>query len=146
MEIKTSFQTLIEFLEFEEDKQSLINFSTKLKLKREIRDKQIERVKKYNFRKITEKVIAKYDSDKYLDRYRTKSIMPPEDLKWLLSDFVDKYGRECTKKEWEEYGNSFSCSLSYYKGYYFNVMYGQGSIVKIIKRNLISLSFETSSL
>lgn len=60
-------------------------------------------------------------------------IEPPEGLFHYLFEYVKVYGRECTKNEWDGYGNAFSGDLLYLNGYYFNLMHGQGTVINITK-------------
>jgi hypothetical protein len=47
--------------------------------------------------------------------------------------YAEKYGRECSEEEWNQYGNMFTSSLFFCSGYYFNRMDGQGSRIKVKK-------------
>lgn len=85
-----------------------------------------------NFKEFVKKVIEKYNSDKYRDRWFKRNIEPPEDLYHFLFDYVAKYGRKCDHNEWQKYGNEFTVEMLYHEGYYFSLLYGQGSPVIII--------------
>lgn len=90
----------------------------------------------YNLDYFIDKVITKYKSKKYKDRWYNRGLIPPEDLLYFLFEYSKKYGRECNDDEWNKYGNIFSSDLLFCDGYYFNKMNGQGSIIKIIKQKL----------
>ena len=102
-------------------------------------NQQIQRAHNYfsnnpnEFNKFVEKVINKYESDKYYDRWYSKGIEPPKDLYWFLFYYAEQYGRKCNNSEWDTYGNMFTGELYYYNNYYFQIMHGQGSIIKILK-------------
>ena len=95
-----------------------------------------------SFSTLVEKIIARYESREYRDKFLDKGKEPPETLYWLLLDYASRYGRDCavdgTMAEWRNYGNSFTTELYFCDGYYFNRMDGQGSIVRIIKESQLS--------
>jgi hypothetical protein len=127
-------QKLRDWLNSEEGKKSITDYAEKINKKEEIIIKQLERFNRLgNFEQFTEKVIAKYNSDKYRDSWYGRGIEPPEDLFWFLFNYAEKYGRECNEEEWEQYGNVFSSALFFCNGYYFNKMDGQGTVIKVIK-------------
>lgn len=90
--------------------------------------------KNNNFVEFVEKVIEKYDSDEYINRWYKRHIFPPEDLFWFLFSYAEKFGREADQKEYQEFGNMFTSSMFFINGYYFNLMNGQGSVIKVIKK------------
>lgn len=109
-------------------------YSEKFEREDRILESQLERFHKYtNFEEILEKIINKYNSKEYKDRWYSRSIMPPETLFWFIYNYAEKYGRAATREEWDTYGNMFTSSLYYINGYIFNQMDGQGSIIKITK-------------
>jgi len=127
-------QKLRDWLNSEKGKKSITDYAEKINKKEEIITKQLERFNRLgNFEQFTEKVIAKYNSDKYRDSWYGRGIEPPEDLFWFLFNYAEKYGRECNEEEWEQYGNVFSSALFFCNGYYFNKMDGQGTVIKVIK-------------
>jgi hypothetical protein len=80
-----------------------------------------------------ERVIIKYNSDKYKNRWYNKNIEPPYDLYWLLFDYAIEYGRIATFNEYQKYSNFFVNSMYVVNGYGFMRMDGQGSVIKVIK-------------
>ena len=127
---------LNEILESEDGKKSLETFLQKLSLEKATRSRQLIKFhERGNFVEFIEKVILKYNSKEYEDRWYSRSIMPPEDLYWFLYDYAKVYGRECNYEEWDKYTNSFSSDLLFCNGYYFNKMDGQGSVFKISKQS-----------
>jgi replicative superfamily II helicase len=84
-----------------------------------------------NFIQLFEK---KYNSKEYVRKWYSKGLEPPEDMYWNLFEYAKKYGRKCSKKEIEKYGNIFTSSIYYCQGYYFQIMDGQGSAVIITKK------------
>lgn len=126
---------LQEFLKSEQGQKSIADFADKINKKKEIKTKQLERLNRLGyFVQFIEKVIKKYNSDKYRDSLYKRGIEPPEDLFWFLFHYAEKYGRECNKEEWEQYGNMFSSALFFCNGYYFNRMGGQGGVIQVTKQ------------
>lgn len=129
-----SIEKLREFLESEEGKKSAKAFAEKIVREEEIKTYQLDRFhKSFNFEEFTEKVIAKYSSDEYKDRWYNRGIEPPENLYFFLFDYAKKYGRECKEAECQKYANPFTSDMIYCKGYYFNLAVGQGCFIEIIK-------------
>lgn len=126
---------LQDFLSSEEGQKDIAEFCEKLTKDEEVLNNQLERLsKRPNFVEIVEKVIVKYNDSKYVNRWYKRGIEPPESLFWILFNYAEKYGRECTKEEWKQYGNMFSSALYFCNGYFFNRMDGQGSIIQVIKQ------------
>lgn len=125
-----------EWMDSEERQESIEEFANKLKREEDILNSQLERFhNKFanRFSEIVEKVIVKYESDEYNNRWYKRSIEPPEDLFWFLFEYAVKYGKECSQKEYQEYGGDFTTALFLVHGYYFLRMDGQGSVVQIKK-------------
>lgn len=122
-------------LESEEGKKSMEEYVRKMARIRELRDSWVERLhKNYSnrFSEILNKVIEKYDSDDYVKREYSLGYEPREPLFSLFFEYAEKYGRECTEVEWELYGNMFTGELYCCNGYYFNMMHGQGTVIKVM--------------
>jgi len=134
-------QALTEFLKSPEGKASIAAFAQELVNKDNIKASQLarfnERLEKgtLEFASVVERVLEKYNSDKYRDHWYKAGYEPPEPLCFFLFYYAEKYGRECTKKEWKKFANMFTGDLYYYGGYYFNLMHGQGSVVHITHEN-----------
>jgi len=127
---------LRNWLESEEGKESLSKFGGKIEREEKIRINQLERLHKSGkFIELTEKALKKYNSKNYINRWYNRSIEPPETLFSFLFTYSEKYGRKCNKSEWKEYGNVFTSSLFYINGYYFNMMNGQGTVIRVMKTN-----------
>jgi len=108
----------------------------KLKQKQDIKDFQLKRLSERNdIPELIEKSIIKYRSDKYKNKWFNRGYEPPDTLFYFLFDYALKYGRECTKEEWDKYSNQFTGELLYTNGYYINLMIGQGSFIIIEKEN-----------
>lgn len=132
---------LNDFLESEEGQKSIEEWANKIKNEQAIKDSQLERTfKKYglNIAQIVEKIITKYNSDKYRDFWWNKGFEPPEDLYFFLFDYAAKYGVEVDENSPEEQQkciNMFTSEIYYLDGYVFNKMNGQGTCVLVEKIN-----------
>ena len=77
-----------------------------------------------------EKVLNKYESDSYKDRWYGRGIEPEEALSWFLFSYAERYGTPCYEKE---YLNMFTGEAYYLGSYVIQVMHGQGSVIRIDK-------------
>lgn len=132
---------MITYLESDEATKGIEEFATKMANAQKTKKRQLkqfhERNKNENdFRTFVEKVLQKYETKEYIMRYLNQGIEPPKSLTFFLLEYAAKYGRKATKAEWKKYSNPFTGELYYIHGYYFNLMHGQGSVVKIIKEEL----------
>lgn len=135
-----SLDKLVEWLKTEEGKADLEEFFAEKKKEQDNLDGQLHRFHKdysADFDTIVEKVIKKYESDEYKDRWYNRGIEPPCDLYWFLFYYAEKYGDECTPegRYWKEYGNMFTSAMYQINGYTFQRMDGQGSVIKINRPN-----------
>lgn len=127
---------LNEWFDSEEGKRSLESYANSLIQERKLKDIQLEKfhakfASEEKFKAFVEVVIQKYRSDDYYNRWFKRGIEPPNSLFWFLFEYSEKYGRECTQDEWKKHSNPFTADLFYVNGYYFNLMHGQGSFIKI---------------
>lgn len=132
------FEKLREYLDSEEGEKAMEKYALKLKKENDLYDYWLNNLHiKYSnrFAEILEKIIKKYDSDKYVNKEYKLGYQPREPLFTLFYDYAEKYGRECTDREWETYGNMFTGSLYYCNGYYFNMMHGQGTVIKVMRED-----------
>lgn len=140
LDINLIVEKFRKLIESEESKKNNKEYFDNIQKRKDIVESQVDRFFEYiriseysEFARIVEKVIAKYNSEEYVNRWYSRSIEPQEELYWFLFEFAKKYGSEATEEEWKEYGNIFTHELYYYGGYYFNLMYGQGAVVQIEK-------------
>ena len=126
----------LEYLKSEEGKKSFELYMAEIVRKKNITIRQLERFHlKGNFNEFVEKVIDKYNSDNYRERWYKRGIEPIEELYWFLFEYAKLYGREATDDEWVKISNMFTTALYYCNGYFFERMDGQGSCINIIKEN-----------
>jgi hypothetical protein len=138
--MKENLAKLTEWLDSEEGQAAMDEFVNKMKGDSERQRHMLERFHyrfgdPVKFVALVEKTIAKYEETEYVRHWYSKGIMPPETMYWTLYEYAQRYGRQCVKEEWIEYGNVFTSELYYINGYYFNRMDGQGSVIKVIKKN-----------
>lgn len=96
------------------------------------RIKQIDNLSKDSFNQFVQKVVAKYNSDKYIDYWCSQYLSCPESLLNYIFDYVVTVGRESTKQEDRDFRIADYASLYYYKLMYFEQLYGQGeSFIKV---------------
>jgi len=133
------FDDLMAYFETEEGKKSWDEWANKIANEQEIYSKQLQRAfNKFgvNISHIVEKIILKYDSDKYRDFWWNKGCEPPEDLYFFLFDYAAKYGvivNENSPIEQKKLANMFTSEIYYLDGYVFNKMNGQGTCVLVEK-------------
>lgn len=125
-------QRLNNYLQSEEGKRSLDNYIKRMKKSKDRVNSWVERFENRQDRSLLiKKIIEKYNSDAYINRWYFRNQEPPEKLYWVLMSHAEVYGRECTPEEWEKYGNAFTSVLLFCNGYYFMRMDGQGSFIKV---------------
>jgi hypothetical protein len=136
---KNMFEELKAILDTEEGMEKSKRWFDKINNEKAIYNSQLERAfKRYglNISSVVEKIINKYESDKYRDFWWNKGFEPPESLYFFLYDYAAKYGSlvdENSPIEQQNCGNEFSSDLYYLDNFVFNKMYGQGSCVLIHK-------------
>ena len=126
-------ERLRKFLDTEEGKKSLEEFGKKLEREAEFKDRWIERFKDHsedNLDFVLEKLISKYNSDKYVRKEYSRGYEPREQLLWVAFNYAEKYGKECTD---EKYLNMFTGEAYYIGSYVIQIMHGQGSVIRIDK-------------
>ncbi len=134
--LKEQTNKMIAWMKSEEGQEDIRNYFQETENKEKIRNSQLERFHKLfsnRFVEILEKITKKYESEQYIKRWIGRGIEPEKELYWFLYDYAIKYGREGTEEELEAYGNMFVSTVYYLKGYYFMMMIGQGSVIKIEK-------------
>jgi hypothetical protein len=124
------------FFDSPEGKESLEKFAEKLRREQEHKDRWIDRMWnriKDDIDGSIERLDNWYGSDKYRDREYKKMYEPREELFWVLLGAAEKYGSE-VGDEYELYANPFTGEMYKIGSYYIQVMYGQGSVIRIDKQ------------
>lgn len=124
-------------LDSEEGKRKSEKYIQKLIDQDAILNSQLERFRKRvltnedYFKLVIDKINEKYFSDEYYERWHSRRIVAPEKLNWFLFHYAEKYGRECTDSEYNEYAGAFTTVMYYVHRYIFRRSDGQGSIIQI---------------
>lgn len=131
----------IEKLKESFDSEEGKSFWDRIRIRREIKNSQLERLHKYikddqHFAEIVEKLQNKYESNEYVNKCYSRGYMPNTPLYFFLYHYAEKYGKEATTREYKLHGNMFTSGLYKCRGYWFNRMDGQGSIIQISKIKL----------
>lgn len=79
------------------------------------------------------KIVERYESEEYKERWYRRGIEPPDDLYWFLFEYASLYGRECSEAEWRKHSNDFTHQMFHCGGYFFNLMMGQGAAMVVTK-------------
>lgn len=139
-QLENSMSALTKFLQSEEGKESICKYWQEKEDAAKLYASQVERFyqkHKDNMPAIIEKIMAKYESSEYVRREYKLGYQPREDLYWVLESIASKYGTEVklNKKNAKKYPqlNMFTGSAYIFEGYLFQVMHGQGSVVRIDK-------------
>ena len=118
----------LEKLKKQIDSLDMTDYINKIKKEQRIAKYHVDKLSRYGSDFIN-KVITKYDSDEYINRWCKRGIEPPEKLKFILLRVAEKYGIET------EGTTPFTFSAYLYKGFRFEQLIGQGSAVNIYKLN-----------
>lgn len=129
---------LTKWLDSEEGQASIKEFANKLRIQSEIRDTQIERLRRCyhnNIAEFIEKVLSKYNSKEYRDREWRLGREPVEELKWLLYEYADKYGDavDLNDERFSEVFSSFTTEAYLLDNFLIERIDGQGSFISITK-------------
>jgi len=85
---------------------------------------------KDNLDAVVERLLLKYDSDEYINRELSLGYQPRETLLWFLFEYATHYCEVCLD---EKYLNDFTGAAYYIGSYVIQVMYGQGSVIRLEK-------------
>lgn len=132
-----SLEAFTKLLDSEEGKKSMNEFFTKQEFKKKQEIESYERFNKkcdaFKFQTFVDKVIAKYATKEYVERWWSRGRESQESLFWFLAGYAKHFGREASRKEYEAYGNTFTSVIYYKYGYFFNEMQGQGCAIEVVK-------------
>jgi hypothetical protein len=81
---------------------------------------------------VIEKLMVKYESDKYFFKERKLGYESRKDLYYFLHKYASKYSKPCLE---QQYYNNFTGDIYYLGSHVIQMMYGQGSMVRIDKQN-----------
>lgn len=131
-------EKLRNFLDSEEGQKSLKEYATKLNNRHIIENSQYDRFHimfpdSDSFTGIVEKIIRKYNSDEYCNKWAKMHKESPEGLLFFLFHYAEKYGREATNDEYVTYGCMFTGDMYIIHNYVFEIIHGQGSAIRVHK-------------
>jgi len=135
---KDMLKKLTDFMDSDEGKAHLVEYFEKLNNRNKIEDSQLLRFHlNYSDRMdfIMDKIRAKYESNEYQNKWYNKGYEPPTLLYFFLFSYAEKYGVEGSEEDYIEYGNMFTASIVKIKNWLFNMMNGQGTVIKIHNLN-----------
>lgn len=135
--LKNSTKSMVEYMKSEEGILHMKNYFAEINKEQIMRDSQIDRFwNKYNIFLDTfiEKLVIKYDSNKYRDMWYKRDIEPPEKLYSFLFEVAKKYGKEFTQAEYEAKEDTmFTAAVYVLGGWEFELIQGQGAAILIRK-------------
>lgn len=129
---------LRDFWETEEGKKSIEEFVQEFNNRKIIEERHVQVLHdKFgdSIDSIIEKIISKYESDKYKDRWYKRSIEPECMLYNVLYDYAKFLNSIASNEQIEQYGSEvFGGDVAYILGSYFlQIIHGQGSAVIVVK-------------
>lgn len=126
-----------EFFDSEECDAKIQTWADKINQKNTVLNNQLDRFHlKYGhiLNDVITKLQSVYESDAYYYKWMNKGIIPPESLYWFIFEYAQKYGKEASQNEYNEYGNMFTTTMYVINDFIISRMDGQGSIIRIIKK------------
>lgn len=131
------FGKFSEWLDSEEGQKSVELFGKKLEAKHQRYERAnayLQRLKKPQFDALLLKEIAKHD-EAWKDRCYANGYEPyPSNLLSLLFNVVEEFGKP-HKGVLDEFDQSFGGGTRTYRGFYFNWIHGQGTVLRIFNSN-----------
>jgi len=116
-------QKIDSFFDDSKSLEKLESYFSKITEKNNIINLQLDRFHKKiksekHFKDILEKILNKYNSDSYKDRWYSRGLMPSEDLLFFLYMYSEKYGLLIKEesKEYEKYSTEFSSEIYFIQG------------------------------
>jgi hypothetical protein len=122
-----------KYLDSPEGKKSMDDYVAKIVAQEAAQERYVQKFKLLYENKLDEaieKLLAKYDSDAYVNKEYKLGYEPREDLLWLVYNYVIKYCKRCKNPK---YLNDFTGDAFYCGSYVIQCMHGQGSVIKIEK-------------
>ena len=96
-------------------------------------------IKKYKSKKelnsFIEKVLIKYDSISYLNRYKNKNQKPTFDLLFFIADVADVINVDCSTRDWDKLVTEDTYDMKMLGSYIIHTLHQHGDyLIKIIKK------------
>lgn len=128
----SAVDNLKNFLDSDEGKASIESWAKDLKVKHDILNYRIESFHKKFGNKldvVMEKYVTKYSSSEYCTREQKLGYYESrEPMFWFLLEYAEKYCKPCTD---QRYFNPFTGAAFYIGQYVLQIMFGQGSAIRI---------------
>lgn len=139
--LKESTKKLADYMKSEEGILHMKNYFAEINQKQAMQDSQVDRfwIKCQNTLNVfldtfVERLVVKYDSDKYRDMWYKRGIEPRAELYSFLFEVAKKHGKEFTQSEYENKEDSmFTAAVYVLGGWEFELIQGQGSAILIRK-------------
>ena len=137
-DLNKSLKVFKEYMASDEGKEHANQFFSKIKNKELIEKRHVQLIHERfgsDIDSIIEKVISKYKSKEYKDRWYNRSIEPQEMLYWCLYDYAEFLNQRASIKQIDEYGSEmFGGNVAYIVGsYFFQYISGQGAAIIVEK-------------
>lgn len=129
LDYKTLAEKFKAYIETPIGKKEFQDYFDKLNNEAIIHSNHIDRLHNdFYSKELVNKIISKYKSDDYYNRWIKRSIEPPCDLFWLLFDHAKVYGED----SYHKVINGYFTTESYdYDGFRYERLDGQGSVIII---------------
>ena len=125
---------LKEHLESEEGRESIRRYAQKIYNKEMVRRRWVQKFKdryENDLGTILEKLIAKYDSDEYVNREHKLGYEPRQPLFDLVWDYAQEY---CKEYRGKKHLTPFTVGAYNIGSYVIQLLSGQGSYIRIDKK------------
>ena len=129
-DIVQRFKNIVNSESFQENMAKEAKRQAKLVALLEYRIGKFHAKYKDNLDAVVERLLLKYDSNEYVQRERSLGYEPRETLLWFLFKYATHYCEACLD---EKYHNEFTGGAYYIGSYVIQVMYGQGSVIRVDK-------------
>lgn len=119
---------MIEYLNSEEGKASLKAYFDKLKFEDKLDNQWCEKFHNLSLEErdeIIKKILSKYNSVEYKERWYLRGIIPPEDLMFMIYKYAVRFGKD------SESNGMFDSDSHVFDNYKVTLICGQGSFVRI---------------
>jgi len=130
-------ERLKKYLDSPEGQEAMARYAARLAFEDELTDEHIEWFAKKPLDEriaLVNKVIAKYNSGVYRDRWTDRCIEPPMTLFWEYYEYAQKYGEDVYDFYYKKYHRAFVFTSGLYKteeGFIVERMDGQGSVIVV---------------
>lgn len=128
------FEKLGKFLVSEEGRKFMLSQKEMMEKLDKVLDSQYERFNKLTSEQrseFIEKFLSFYETEKYINRWESRGIVPPEDLAWFVYDYSIEYGVKAPIEF--SYANFCSDARIIDDAWLVRRFDGQGSFIEIIK-------------